>query len=348
MELSRRNRSLMAALACASRPGGRARRRPRLPPPLAPARRSSAAAAPIPAQWPFAVAIFRKGHMHCSGSVIGPTKVLTAGHCVAGFNLANFQVIIGRPTLRDAAVGQVIGVTSGRVHPDFEQTGPARRGGAQSRPADERDAGRAGDARAERRDHAGRRPAAGGGLRGDQPFGVHLSRLPQDDDRAIAHRQPLPEGLHARPVRAREHDLRARGDARRTRAASRSTPRPARATAAVRWSPTPPTGPVEVGTVSYGGALCGLPAAPTVYSRVAVEPGLHQRAVAATRPLHLGAKGEARSDLCGAAACRRGYMAKPSIETQRANASCASCASSWRVTMTRSCICTGCSAQKKR
>jgi secreted trypsin-like serine protease len=30
-----------------------------------------------------------------------------------------------------------------------------------------------------------------------------------------------------------------------------------------------PFGAVEVGTVSYGGALCGLPAAPTVYSRVA-------------------------------------------------------------------------------
>jgi secreted trypsin-like serine protease len=32
-----------------------------------------------------------------------------------------------------------------------------------------------------------------------------------------------------------------------------------------------PTGPVEVGTVSFGGALCGLPAAPTVYSRVATS-----------------------------------------------------------------------------
>jgi secreted trypsin-like serine protease len=29
-----------------------------------------------------------------------------------------------------------------------------------------------------------------------------------------------------------------------------------------------PTGPAVVGTVSFGGALCGLPAAPTVYSRV--------------------------------------------------------------------------------
>jgi secreted trypsin-like serine protease len=32
-----------------------------------------------------------------------------------------------------------------------------------------------------------------------------------------------------------------------------------------------PTGPVEVGTVSYGGALCGLPGAPTVYSRVSAS-----------------------------------------------------------------------------
>jgi secreted trypsin-like serine protease len=29
-----------------------------------------------------------------------------------------------------------------------------------------------------------------------------------------------------------------------------------------------PSGPVELGTVSFGGALCGLPQAPTVYSRV--------------------------------------------------------------------------------
>ena len=106
------------------RPDRRARRRPRAAArasrPLLDRRRR---APPIPAQWPYAVAIFRKGHMHCSGSVIGPTKVLTAGHCVAGFNLANFQVIIGRPNLRDQAAGQIIGVSSGRVHPDFEQTG---------------------------------------------------------------------------------------------------------------------------------------------------------------------------------------------------------------------------------
>src|SRR6266480_2915012 len=122
MELSRRNRSLLAALACASALAACAA------PPLASAapRAHSSIVGGAPAdsgQWPYAVAIYRKGHLHCGGSVIAPTKVLTAGHCVDGFNLANFQVIINRPTLRDTSVGQSIGVASGRVHPDFEQTG---------------------------------------------------------------------------------------------------------------------------------------------------------------------------------------------------------------------------------
>src|SRR5262245_10153080 len=122
LESARRNRNLVTALACAcaltalSAPPGVG---------AAPRARSSivGGSAANPAQWPYAVAIFRKGHLHCTGSVIGPTKVLTAGHCVAGFNLANFQVIVSRPNLRVRVGGQIIGVSSGRVHPDFEQTG---------------------------------------------------------------------------------------------------------------------------------------------------------------------------------------------------------------------------------
>src|SRR4051812_49743031 len=96
MELSRRNRSLIAVLVCACALGMAA-----LPSaaPAAPRARASivGGARADTAQWPFAVAIFRKGHMHCSGSVIGPTKVLTAGHRLHRVNGAQLPGVLGRP-----------------------------------------------------------------------------------------------------------------------------------------------------------------------------------------------------------------------------------------------------------
>jgi secreted trypsin-like serine protease len=266
MQLSRRNRSLIAMLACASAIGACA-----LP--------SAAAAAPRarasivgggradPAQWPFAVAIFRKGHMHCSGSIIGPTKVLTAGHCVDGFNLANFQVIIGRPTLRDAAVGQAIPVASGRVHPDFEQTGlhdVAVLNLAQptsvtpvALATPEQNAATTGV--------GAQLSVAGFGA--INPFGSKLSGFlkatieqSRADSRCLkAYTRDLfaPESmicalgaLKKKPGRFKIHTSACSGDSGGPLVADTAT------------------GPVEVGTVSFGGALCGLPAAPTVYSRV--------------------------------------------------------------------------------
>jgi secreted trypsin-like serine protease len=221
-----------------------------------------------PAEWPYAVAIFRKGHMHCGGSVIGPTKVLTAGHCVAGFNLANFQVIVGRPNLRDQAVGQAIGVSSGRVHPDFEQTG--LHDVAVLNLAQPTSVVPIAVANAEQSVTAtqpgSRLRVAGYGA--TNPFGVHLSpflkqtfEIVRTDRRCLkAYTTDLyaPESMvcalgakRKKPGRFKIHTSACSGDSGGPLVADT------------------PFGAVEVGTVSYGGALCGLPAAPTVYSRIA-------------------------------------------------------------------------------
>jgi secreted trypsin-like serine protease len=75
-----------------------------------------------PAAWPFEAAILRKGRLHCGGSVIAPTKILTAGHCVLWFGVAQLSVVTGRATLSDAASGQLLPVASAAVHPDFANT----------------------------------------------------------------------------------------------------------------------------------------------------------------------------------------------------------------------------------
>jgi secreted trypsin-like serine protease len=271
MKPRRRNRKLMAALACACALTAVA-----APPGAAAAPRARASIvggdSADPADWPYAVAIFRKGHMHCGGSVIAPTKVLTAGHCVAGFNLANFQVITGRPNLRDQVTGQVIGVSSGRVHPDFEQTGlhdVAVLNLAQPTSAPP-------IALATPQQNAA---ATGAGTRlrvagygATNPFGIHLSPfLKQTSEIVRTDRRCMK--AYTSDLYAPDSMICALGSKRKkagrfkihTSACSGDSGGPLVADT--------PTGPLEVGTVSFGGALCGLPSAPTVYSRVSASLG---------------------------------------------------------------------------
>jgi secreted trypsin-like serine protease len=265
MSRSRRQRTTLALLACAGA--------------LAVAAPAPAAAAPVahstivggapgnPAQLPYAVAIFRKGRMHCSGSVIAPTEVLTAGHCVAGFDVANFQVIVGRPNLRDPVSGQVIPVISGRVHPDFVQTGlhdVAVLNLAQ--PTTAPPIALATPALNATTTGVGAQLQVAG-FGATNPFGTHLSGFlkttfeqVRTDNRCLrAYTRDLfaPESMICALGARRKHGGRFKIH---TSACSGDSGGPLVADT--------PTGPVEVGTVSFGGALCGLPAAPTVYSRV--------------------------------------------------------------------------------
>jgi trypsin len=265
MDLSRRHTGSLAALAlaCALLAGS-------APASGASQRAHSSVVGGVPAdaaQWPYAAAIYRKGHLHCGGSVIGPTRVLTAAHCVDGFNLANFQVIVGRPDLRNPAVGQSIGVASGRVHPDFEQTGLHDVGTLDlAQPTSVTPIALA----TPEQNSAAIFPGAllrVAGYGATKPFGIHLSPFLKTTVEQVRTDQRCLRA-YTRDLFAPESMICALGAKRKrgghfkihTSACSGDSGGPLVADT--------PSGPVEVGTVSYGGALCGLPAAPTVYSRV--------------------------------------------------------------------------------
>src|SRR5687767_4103827 len=69
-------------------------------------------------RWPFIVALLRNGRFSCGGSVLSPTKVLTAAHCVERIAPARLTVIANRPQMGDSGTGEALGVATAVAHPD--------------------------------------------------------------------------------------------------------------------------------------------------------------------------------------------------------------------------------------
>jgi secreted trypsin-like serine protease len=76
------------------------------------------------ADFPYSAVVLKDGRLHCSGVVVSPTRVLTAGHCVkpAASRLA---VLTGSDRARPGS-GQVLGVATAVRHPAYDEVRKAR------------------------------------------------------------------------------------------------------------------------------------------------------------------------------------------------------------------------------
>ena len=218
-------------------------------------------------RWPFTVALLRANRFSCGGTVIAPTKVLTAAHCIERISPAKLSIIANRPQINAEGTGEVIRVVTAVPHPDYALTrrhdmAVVTLAQATTAPAvtlanpDENFVG----------------TAVGtvlrvGGWGAKHPFGVKLARYIKET---------------VERVRANQRCKRAYGKFEYSGKSmictlgtklSRFKPLPINSGACSGDSGGPlmvdlPTGPRQVGIVSYGGIPCGLPSAPSVYSRV--------------------------------------------------------------------------------
>ncbi|XP_020278698.1 transmembrane protease serine 9-like [Pseudomyrmex gracilis] len=74
----------------------------------------------IPHIFPWAVAIFNKGNLHCGGTLINNQYVLTAGHCVKWTNHNDLTLGLGMHDIEDPNEGYIIDLDKVILHEDFE------------------------------------------------------------------------------------------------------------------------------------------------------------------------------------------------------------------------------------
>lgn len=218
------------------------------------------------AGFPYLVAVFRKGRLHCGGSVIAPTKILTAAHCVEGFNPAKLTVISGRTRLSDQTVGEVTAAATAVPHTDYVDTQLHDVGVitlvnaisappiALPTPEEAAALGLPGQLM----------HVAGWGAR--NPFGFNLSKVLRQTTETIRTDRRCRRAyrtLFMSPAMLCALGRKLKRFGRpfiHTTACSGDSGGPLVADTV--------NGTRVVGTVSFGGAFCGLGAAPTVYSRV--------------------------------------------------------------------------------
>jgi trypsin len=220
-----------------------------------------------PADWPFVVTLYRKGRLHCGGSVIAPTKVLTAAHCVEGFNLSKFAVIANRSDLKNTAAGQSIAITAGVTHPDFVTTGQHDMAVLTLAQATSAPPVALASAAEDSIFTAVGTQLNVAGWGAQNPFGFRLSALLKTTTERVR--------TTKRCVRAYSKDLYNPPSMICTlgRRLGKFKPDKIHTSACTGDSGGPLVAPTsgglrQVGIVSFGGVFCGLPSAPTVYSRV--------------------------------------------------------------------------------